>query len=89
MSKGSRRTIPKGATPGRGRKSRKKRPITRYPATVASRRISDQEGAFSTRPTSHTQQIAPPQSHVFSDLKRIGIIAVAMIAILVILYIIL
>lgn len=88
MPKVSRRVAAKNTSSGRGRKNRKKRQTTRHITPPVPKRISGQESLSSTRPTSNVRQVTP-QPHVFSDLKRIGIIAVAMIVILIILYIVL
>lgn len=81
----------KGATNSRAKKSRKKRQIARHPAPAPIKQISqtsDEKRVSLTQVTANIQQV-PSQSHVLPDLKRISIIAGAMIVILVILYLVL
>lgn len=92
MPKGSRRAVTKGTPHSKGGKGRKKHGATSRPAALTSKqRVSPPKSVSSTStasPASRTQQIVP-QPHILPDLKRIGIIAVAMILILIILYLVL
>lgn len=84
----------KGSLSSNRGKSRRKQRTTNRPATTLSpkQRVAPSKVIPPTPIPSYTapaaQQIAP-QSHVFSDLKRIGIITGAMLIILIILYLVL
>ena len=94
MPKGAQRSVTKGTpSSSRGRSKRKQRPTSRPAATLTSKQREVPSKVVSptpiaSRPAPSTQKIAP-QPHVLSDLKRIGIIAGAMMLILIILYLVL
>jgi len=98
MPKNSRQTTTKGTPPYSKRgKGKKKQRTTNRPSTRTSKqRFAPPKSAAaksipSTTPTfgaSRNQQIAP-QPYIIPELKRIGIIAVAMLIILIVLYLVL
>ena len=94
MTKGTRRTITKGApSSSRGKSRRKQRATNRPAATLTSKQQEVPSKVVSpmpivSRPAPSAQQIAP-QPHVLSDLKRIGVITGVMLLILIILYLVL
>ena len=95
-TQGPRRTTTQGAASGsRGKGRRKQRASDRPTAKLTSKQrevpskvVTPTQTPTVSLPTPGTRQIAP-QPHVFSDLKRIGIIAGAMLLILIILYLVL
>lgn len=96
-TQGPRRITAQGAPSGNKGKSRRKRRATDRPAaklTSKQREVPSEvvpPTPIAPRPTPavpRAQQIAAPQSHIFSDLKRIGVIAGAMLLILIILYLV-
>ncbi len=92
MPKGSRRTVTKGAPYGKGRKSKKNRNAVRRAAPVATKQASipgSIPAAPSTRVSPAMQPMVAPQPYVLKDLKRIGIIAGAMILLLIVLFLVL
>ena len=94
MPKGPRKTVTKGVpSSSRGKSRRKQRATDRPAATLTSKQRAVPSNVVSptpvtSRPTPSTQQIAS-QTHVLSDLKRIGIIAGALLLVLIILYLVL
>jgi len=77
---------------GMRRKSRKKRLAARHPASLASKRASfprSISAAASARLVPRIQQIVSQQPYVLSELKRSGLIAGAMLLLLVILSLVL
>ena len=95
-TQGPRRTTTPGNPSGNRGKSRRKQRATDRPAAkltskqreVPSNVVAATPTPTVSLPTPRTWQI-DPQPHVFSDLKRIGIIAGAMLLILIILYLVL
>ncbi len=93
-TQGPRRTTTKGASSGaRGKSRRKQRTTNRPAATLTSKQRAVPSKVvtptpIASRPAPSVQQIAP-QPHIHSDLKRIGIIAGAMLIILITLYLVL
>jgi len=82
----------KSAPYGKRGKSRKKRRAARHPAPLASKRASFPEripAAPSARFTPPIQQVVAQQPQVLKELKRIGIIAGAMLLLLIILSLVL
>ena len=91
MPKGSRYGMSKNAPHGRGRKSRKKPRAVQSTTPLASRRMPPSVSTPSAPTPSATrvQQVVPQYPHMFRDLKRIGVIAGAMLLILIILSLVL
>lgn len=91
MTKGSRYGMSKSAPQGKGRKSRKKIRPVRSTTPLASRRMPSSESALSapTSPAPRVQQVVPQYPHMLRDLKRIGVIAGAMLLLLIILSLVL
>lgn len=92
MPKGSHHVTAKSAPYGKGRKSKKKRRAAHYPASLAAKRAPLPRGisaAASARPAPRIQQIAPPYPYVLKEWKRSGIIAGAMLLLLIILSLVL
>jgi len=92
MPKGSHYVTTKSTPYGKGRKSKKKRRTARYPAPLAAKQAPlprSISAAASARLAPRIQQIAPQHPYVLSELKRSGIIAGAMLLLLIILSLVL
>jgi len=77
---------------GKRGKSRKKRRAARHPVPVVSQRAPLPERTPTTPParvTPPTQEVVAQQPPVLGELKRIGIIAGALLLLLIILYLVL
>ena len=92
MPKDSHSAIAKSNPYGKRGKSRRKRRAARYHAPVVSQRAPLPERTPTTPParvTPPTQEVVAQQPPVLGELKRIGIIAVALLLLLIILYLVL
>lgn len=90
MPRRSRYPVSKSAPQGRGRRSRGKQQAARSPVPVTSERIAPSRSIPAAPISSaHIQQNIPPPPYVVRELKRIGIIAGAMLLLLVILSVVL
>jgi hypothetical protein len=82
----------KSAPYGKRGKSRKKHRIARHSTPLASKQVSFPERiptAPSAQPTPSVQQVVAQQPHVLGELRRSGIIAGAMLLLLIILSLVL
>ena len=95
MTKGTRRTITKGAPSSSRGKSRRKQRATNRPAAILTSKQQEVPSKvvsptpIVSRPAAPSAQQIAPQPHVLSDLKRIGVITGVMLLILIILYLVL
>ena len=92
MPKGSNRTAAKSYSRSKGRRSRRYRLATQQKTPIASTHISSSKGASggsSVSSPSRIEQIVPQYPYLGSELKRIGIIAAAMLVILIVLSVLL
>jgi len=92
MPKDRRSMTTKSAPYGKKGKSRKKRRIARHPTPLASKQAALPEripATPSAQVTPPVQQVVAQQPHVLGELKRSGIIAGAMLLLLIILSLVL
>ena len=92
MPKGSRRAAKKGAPYSKGRKSEKKRYAARQVTAVDAKQTAIPERtpvAPLAQVSTAMQQMADQRPYVVKELKRVGIITVAMLLLLIILYLVL
>ena len=89
MPKNTRRTVTKSAASNKAGKGRKKQRAAHRTTTLTPKqREAPSKEAAPSRQQPHTQQVVPHRN-ILPDLKRIGIIAGAMLILLIILYLVL
>lgn len=90
MPRRSRYPASKSSQQARGRRSREKRQATYPPDTMQSKQVTPSRSIpFNPIPSESPQQTFPVPRYITRDLKRILIIAVAMLILLIILSLVL